>query len=142
MNDAEHLKGKPVGAALCVRMGTGPWWAGQRQLKGSPLLLVSEVLPVRTPRGGRQQLLTRPVLQGGGDCPEMSVGAIQAAVEVSYPGSFIFVFSDARAKDYHKKDELLRLLQLKQSQVSQPPGGLCVGTPGELGVSSMGTPEL
>ncbi|XP_061717387.1 hemicentin-1-like [Cydia pomonella] len=56
-------------------------------------------------------------VHSGGDCPETSLAGIKKGLEESRPGSYIFVFTDASAKDFKKFEEIKTLCQEKQSQI-------------------------
>ncbi|CAI4229355.1 unnamed protein product [Auanema sp. JU1783] len=61
--------------------------------------------------------LNKVYVHGGGDCPEKTLTGILTALNISLPSSFIYVFTDARSKDYHLEDEVLNMIQEKQSSV-------------------------
>ncbi|WKY14387.1 hypothetical protein Q1695_000159 [Nippostrongylus brasiliensis] len=61
--------------------------------------------------------LAKVYVHGGGDCPEKTLTGIQKALEISLPSSFIYVFTDARSKDYDLEDTVLNMIQEKQSSV-------------------------
>ncbi|XP_052121431.1 hemicentin-1 isoform X3 [Frankliniella occidentalis] len=56
-------------------------------------------------------------VRGGGDCPEPSLEAILQALKRVRPNSYVYVFTDASAKDHFLLPEVLSLVQRKQTQV-------------------------
>ena len=69
---------------------------------------------VTTDLGNFQEHLDNLFVQGGGDCPEMSLKAITLALEISLPGSFIYVFTDASAKDFDQAQKVRQRFQVVQ----------------------------
>ncbi|CAO1391663.1 unnamed protein product [Diamesa hyperborea] len=47
---------------------------------------------------------------GGGDCPEMSLGGLQAGIQYGLPKSIVYVITDATAKDHNKYIETVNFL--------------------------------
>ncbi|KAI5633527.1 immunoglobulin i-set domain-containing protein [Phthorimaea operculella] len=56
-------------------------------------------------------------VDGGGDCPEMSLTGIELGLQKSKPGSLLYVFTDASAKDPGKHEDVKSLAQSKGIQV-------------------------
>ncbi|XP_069841009.1 uromodulin-like [Dendropsophus ebraccatus] len=69
-------------------------------------------------------------VRGGGDCPEMVIKGLHAALEASPNNSFILVLTDASAKDYddeNLKRDVYSLIKTKQTKIIFLITGLCAG---------------
>jgi hemicentin len=69
--------------------------------------------------------LNNMTLWGGGDCPESALTGIKMALEKALPGSFVYVFTDAIAKDFKLDTEVLDLVQQKQTPITFLSTGFC-----------------
>lgn len=57
-------------------------------------------------------------LGGGGDCPESALKGIVSALNLALPKSYVYIFTDAIAKDYRLDGKVLELIRKKQTTVS------------------------
>ncbi|XP_026318117.1 hemicentin-2-like isoform X2 [Hyposmocoma kahamanoa] len=69
--------------------------------------------------------LNRVTVNGGDECPENALTAIQKGLEISNPDSFIFVFTDAYAKDYGKITSVQNLCETTHSKIVIFLNGYC-----------------
>ncbi|CAG9782573.1 unnamed protein product [Diatraea saccharalis] len=64
-----------------------------------------------------KQQLASITVTGGGDCPEMAMTGIETALSSSKPKSYLYVFTDASAKDYSKLETIQSKAIKDSSQV-------------------------
>lgn len=79
--------------------------------------VVGPVLNTREPNMLLQHLDEIQVY-GGGDCPEMSLSGIKLGLENAQPSSFVYIFTDADAKDAFLYNEVLDIAMAKRTSVS------------------------
>nr|XP_024214409.1 hemicentin-1-like isoform X2 [Halyomorpha halys] len=61
--------------------------------------------------------LNRIRVLGGQDCPELALTGLKSTLEVARPNSFIFVITDADAKDYDEEENIQLLIMRKSPYI-------------------------
>lgn len=62
---------------------------------------------------------------GGGDCPELSQGALATAVDAAAPDSRLYLFTDATAKDSSAVNQVIARAQMKGTEINYGLTGSC-----------------
>lgn len=85
----------------------------------SNLIIHTDVGPelVTTNQAELLDVLDNLKLYGGGDCPESTLKGIFTALKYALPKSYVYVFTDAIAKDFGLDSEVLSLIQRRQATV-------------------------
>ncbi|XP_013195509.1 hemicentin-1 [Amyelois transitella] len=86
----------------------------------------TKVLTTTKDRDTFKNALASIIVDGGGDCPEYSMTGIETALEVSHPNSYIYVFTDASAKDDYKLEKVRNTAVSRQSQIVFLLTGYCI----------------
>ncbi|XP_037039189.1 hemicentin-1-like isoform X2 [Bradysia coprophila] len=92
-------------------------------------------VPFRDPHVGPELVTTNQTelldvldnlkLYGGGDCPESTLKGIFTALKYALPKSYVYVFTDAIAKDFALDLDVLSLIQRRQATLTFLLTGFC-----------------
>ena len=83
------------------------------------LQVVDDVFTTENPSEFLMKLMEVKIRGGGGDCPEMSLGGLQAGIQTALKNSLVYVLTDATAKDYELFKNVNRRVQSMQHSVSE-----------------------